>query len=465
MFGWLRGNPKEITVDTLVLDGQQRITALLLLRQNGKLEFETGYGQASSRYFFYDLEENKFVDTREQSSDAGRFVDIQNILKGNIAARRIRKTFLRRRKLTLRNLKQIVEYEFPVVYTDVRKDEDAIEIFNRVNTSGKKVDKVELAFARLKDRAHNVSKIIAEFQRTWIREGYDLSPRVLINSFLIVKKIKDTENYVRTRNADSQIKKYLEEDPNIEKDLYQVLGKIKDSVGLLKHMGFDSDQFLTTDNAIAVLSGYFERNDTGFYRLSLRKRNSTRKWLFRTLAHGRYSRTTNFLRDLENIRDYCGFRSTPSRSYSQDGLVSLMYGIGRTNHMTDYQGNEITWADTRRAGRVIHVDHIYPHSRMTSEPISGFFGEDKARSLVENIGNKAFAIGTANMSKNKKFPGGKVKGYVGGQWLDGFSLLSDDDYQRMKQHDAVLQRNCRIIQSFIQDREKRIMTDIRAIIK
>jgi len=137
-----------------------------------------------------------------------------------------------------------------------------------------------------------------------------------------------------------------------------------------------------------------------------------------------------------------------------------MYAIGRKQGMTDYSGNEITWADTTRAGRVIHVDHIYPFSRLMNKPISNIFGLD-TEELTENIGNKAFTIGETNTSKSKKFPGEKIKHNVEGQWLDGLSLLDDSDYQKMLKSESSLKRNCREIKRFITDRRKRIERDIK----
>lgn len=466
-FGFLKGNPKEITTDVLVLDGQQRITTLLLLHRDGRIDLQAVYGRTTPYYFFFDLEESKFIASREESLAAGRYIDVEDILRGRIEVRRILKKYRRNQtqQLLIQDLKALADYKFPIVRTHVTTDEDAIDIFNRVNTSGKRVDKLELAFARLRDKEHTVSRKITAFQSEWVREGFDLTPRVLINSFLIVQHINDKEYYVTTRNADSQIKNYLNYSPRVLTDLENVFQRIKSALRFVKHVGFDSDQFLPSENVIAALAGYFERNDTKHYNLSTRRSNSLRRWLFRTLVFGRYTYTTNFEQDLEELQDSGRLPdSKGGPSYSHDGLIALMYAIGRRRGMTDYHGDEITWADTMRVNRVIHVDHIYPYSRLTREPILAVAGED-GEEFADDIGNKAFAVGESNISKNKKFLGREVCSKVVGQWLDGFSLLEEADYRKMCESKHALRQNWRDIRNFIEERHGRIIRDIKQEIR
>jgi hypothetical protein len=464
-FGSFKGNPKEVTTDRLVLDGQQRITTLLLLRQNGRITLEGEYGKSITYHFGFDLERGKFVASRNEISGDPQYVDTEDILRGRVKSRKIPKVYRRKQKHIIHNLQAMAEYRFPVIHTQVHSNEDAIDIFNRVNTTGKRVDKLELAFARLRDKEHGVSRRIAIFQSDWVKEGYDLTPRVLINSFLIVHNINDKEYYLRTRNADTQIRDYLDDSPRILSDWENVFRRIKNAIVFLKNAGFDSDQFLPSENAIAALSGFFERHDMKSHELTARRRNSLRKWLFRTLLFGRYTYTTNFEQDLQVLQDYGRLPDSKGvPPYSQDGLIALMYAIGRANKMTDYRGTEITWADTNRAGRVIHIDHIYPYSRLTKEPISDM-ATDSDSELADDIGNKAFAIGESNTSKNKEFPGKDWR--TTGQWMDGFSLLCEQDYRKMceSRNSRALKHGWDDIKGFINQRHKRILRSINQQIR
>ena len=130
--------------------------------------------------------------------------------------------------------------------------------------------------------------------------------------------------------------------------------------------------------------------------------------------------------------------------------------------MTDFRGEEITWAATTRANRVVHIDHIYPYSRLTSKLISDI-AEDGYEELCDDVGNKAFAIGESNTSKNKKFPGEEA--LAEGQWMDGFKLLSEKDYNKMKGSQNIARQNWKQIRSFIEDRHQKIVKDIRNEIK
>jgi hypothetical protein len=464
-FGSLKGNPKEVTTDKLVLDGQQRITTLWLLHQNGQITLEGEYGKPITYHFGFDLDRGKFIASRQEISGDPQYIDTEDILRRRIDSRRIAKQYRRTRKQQgiIRNLKGMAEYRFPVVQTQVSTDEDAIDIFNRVNTTGKRVDKLELAFARFRDKEHGVSRKIAAFQSDWVKEGYDLTPRVLINSFLIVQNINDREYYVRTRNADTQIRDYLNDAPRVLRDWENVFKRIKNAIAFLKIVGFDSDQFLPSENVIAALAGFFERHDMKTYELTKRRKNSLRKWLFRTLLFGRYTYTPDFEKDLQDLQDYGRLPdSKGGPEYSQAGQIAVMYAIGRANKMTDYRSDEITWADTNRAGRVIHMDHIYPYSRLTKEPISTVANDSD---LPDDIGNKAFAIGESNTSKNKKFPGKEWR--TTGQWMDGFSLLSERDYRMMCEpgNSHAVKKGWNDIRGFITERHKRILRNINQQIR
>jgi hypothetical protein len=461
-FGSLKGNPKEITTNQLVLDGQQRITTLLHLHHDGRIDIQGAYGKVIPYYFFFDLEEGVFIASQDDKLDPGRYADVEDILHRRIRGGQIAKKYRQKQKQkkAIRNLIALPDYKFPLIHTRVNSDEDAIDIFNRVNTSGKRVDKLELAFARLRDSEHEVSRRMTAFQAGWVREGFDLTPRVLINSFLVVQNINDKEYYVRTRNADIQIRDYLADSPRVLTDWKNVFARIKSALIFLKQVHFDSDQFLPSENVIAALAGFFERNDIKPHMVSTRRKNSLKRWLFRTLLFGRYTTTTNFVRDLEDLQDngILPEPKTKGKSYSQDGLIALMYVLGRSRRMTDFRGDEITWSATMSANRVIHIDHIYPYSRLTRKPISDATGRE-GEELADDIGNKAFAIGESNTSKNKKFPG--EEGHVKGQWMDGFALLSETDYRKMRESEYLLKRNWRNIRNFIEARRERILRDIK----
>ena len=461
-FGSLKSNPKDTKTNMLVLDGQQRITTLLLLKRYGQIELNEFYGKTTRYYFFFDLEKHSFIPSREENLEEGRYIDIEDILRRKVPIGLISKKYLQRKnqRLLLKNLRALPDYKFPIIHTDVGTDEAAIDIFNRVNTSGKRVDKLELAFARLRDKEHTVSKKITEFQSEWVGQGFDLTPRVLINSFLIVRHIND-KYHLTTRNADNQIRDYLNNHPAVISDWGNVFKRITSALHFLNRIGFDSDQFLTSENTIAVLAGYFARSDIKSRELSTRRRNHLKSWLFRTLLTRRYTYTTNFEQDLKDLQDSGNLpipsKGTPS-DYTDDGLISVMYAIGRSNGMTDYDGNKITWADTRRRNRIIHIDHIYPYSRLTKKPISDIIEKED---LVDSVGNKAFAIGESNLSKNKYFLGRGACSKVKGQWMEGTSLLGEADYVSMCKSTHTLRKNWRIIRNFINDRQGKIIRSIK----
>ncbi|MBE3094398.1 MAG: hypothetical protein IMZ52_05155, partial [Actinobacteria bacterium] len=359
-------------------------------------------------------------------------------------------------------------YKIPVKIVYPNNNEEAIKIFNRVNTSGKKIDNVVIAFAYIKDKYPKIATEIINFQRRCIERGFDLSDRVLMNCFIVVNKIKETDWSPSTRRPDKLIIDYLTScNRNIEKDWENTFSRVKDALSFLRrNAGYDSDQFLTADNIIISLTGYLEVNDLG-HKISSQKRNYLRKWLYRTILLGRYSITSNYTQDLKDLNKKKRFYNSEKMTrlkfeneYKPEGIISLMYAMGILNKMKDYNSNLISWSISRNNSERIHVDHIYPRSKLTKEPILGEIEED----IYDDFGNKAFIMGDDNSSKNKKFLGDEILDSRISQWIDREKFLSETDYQNMLKDKKKLLESCREIEEFVYRRHKKIIKNIQNII-
>jgi hypothetical protein len=448
--GSLWVNPRENrNPKGLILDGQQRLTTLKALKESGSLPLKSEHGNREPHYFYFDNEEHKFISDTERKKDNIRFVDVIDILREN--------------NEVPNKLLKINQYRLPVKCINSKDNQEAIEIFNRVNTSGKKIDNVVIAFARIKDRYPEISSQIIDFQKECMRIGFDISDRILMNSFIVVNNIRNNEWSPGTRKPDKRIEEYLISSTisEIRRDWEKTFSRVIDALKFLRFKaGYDSDQFLTADNIIVTLTGYYEVNDLG-RSISMRRRNILLRWLYRTILYGRYSVTSEFINDLNDLFDYGRFvevNRRPRGEYSKEGIISIMYSIGILNNMKDYTGNQITWLNSRQNSMRIHVDHIYPRSKMLSKPISTLVEMD----IHEDFGNKAFIMGRENMSKNKRFPGECIERKNIGQWINPYeNFLTEEDYNAMKKSEYLLKKYCREIQHFIRERHDKIIRDIR----
>jgi hypothetical protein len=462
-FGHMWAKPKDTTANSAVIDGQQRLTTIKLLKDKGFLELDDNSGHKEYFYIFFDLENKEFVAVKDQSEyeNDENFIDIQNVLKNKIRMHKYRKKY----RDDIKDLKEILNYRIPVIYTRVRKDEDAIEIFNRVNTAGKRIDKGELAYSILKSREHTIAKRIIEFQKNWINQGFDLSNRIIINSFLIVNNIENKDYRLTARQPDKQTRDYLEGNHGIIKDWSQTKELIEDSLKFLGNSGFDSFQFLPTENVIVTLCGYFRMNDN-LDNLRDSKINHLKKWLYQTVALGYYKITENFEKDLKDIQRgkklYLEKR-VPVKidQFSNDGLIGMMYAIGINNGMKEYSGNKLNWAETNQSGMQIQVDHIYPASKLRKEPINYWINEK----TVDSVGNKAFIQAKTNKKKLSAFPGEKIKSKNIHQWIEGQRFLKNEDYKKMQKSDSVCRERCSDIEDFIECRKQKIMKSIKREIR
>jgi len=292
-----------------------------------------------------------------------------------------------------------------------------------------------------------------------------------MNSFLVVNNIRNEEWKPGTKKPDKKVEDYLENvsTKSIEKDWRQTSKRIEDSLKFLKsNAGFDSDQFLTSENMIVTLCGYFEVNEI-YGKLTTRRKNLLLKWLYRTILLSRYSYTSNFTQDLrdlnrgrkfEDVMKVPKYRLNDEDEYSYEGIISVMYALGQRNNMKDYGRDKISWFNSRQNSKRIHVDHIYPRSKMIASPITD---EIKTEDLLhEDFGNKSFILGSDNMSKNKKFPGELINNKDIGQWLNfRHTFLSNNDYEKMNKRPTLLKENCKKIREFIEERHKRIIKNIK----
>ncbi|MCX9010990.1 MAG: DUF262 domain-containing protein [Candidatus Methanoperedens sp.] len=465
-FGSLWNDPSDNPhPDGLVLDGQQRLTTLKILMDDGCLPLKSEHGNRENHYFYFDLDHKKFTADTERKKDIMRYIDVTDILKD----KQLQGLSIKNSKI-VKNLKRMLDYKFPIKSVSASDNKDAIEIFNRVNTSGKKIDRIVIAFAQIKDRYPQIAKEIIKFQKEWVGNGFDLSDRVIMNSFLVANKIKDEDYKPGTKKPDKIVEDYLKDvaSKSIEKDWMRTSKRIEDSLKFLEsYAGFDSDQFLTSENIIVTLCGYFEVNES-YGKLTTGRKNILLKWLYRTILLGRYSYTSNFTQDLrdlnrgekfEDVMKIPKYRLDDESEYSYEGIISVMYALGKRNNMGDYAGDRISWFNSRQNRKRIHVDHIYPRSKMIAPPISD---EIETEDLHEDFGNKSFIIGSDNMSKNKKFPGELINDKDIGQWLNvGHAFLIDNDYEKMKKNPTLLKENCKKIREFIEDRHKKIIKDIK----
>ena len=448
-FGSLWDDPNDNPhPEGLVLDGQQRLTTLKILKDNGCLPLKSEHGNREKQYFYFDLNRKEFTADTERKKDTVRYIDVTDILK----AKQLQGLSIKN-SIIVENLRKILDYRFPVRYVSASDNKDAIEIFNRVNTAGKKIDRIVIAFAQIKDRYPQIAKHIIKFQKEWVGNGFDLSDRVI------------------TKKPDKKVEDYLEDasSKSIEKDWMQTSKRIEDSLKFLdSNAGFDSDQFLTSENIIVTLCGYFEVNEL-YSKLTTRRKNLLLKWLYRTILLSRYSYTSNFTQDLRDLKEEKKFEDVmkihdyilkDEDEYSYEGISSLMYAIGKRNNMRDYAGDRISWFNSRQNRKRIHIDHIYPRSKMMAPPISDEIETEEE--LYEDFGNKSFIIGSDNMSKNKKFPGEIINDKEIGQWLNvGHTFLIDNDYEKMKKNPTLLKENCKKIREFIKERNKKIIKEIK----
>jgi len=450
---WKTENPPEIknlAVDReklgsmeVILDGQQRLTTLYLFTQN---EIPPYYVERDIKYdprhLYFNLETGEFLYFQPLlMKNNPIWVEVINCFNpdNQINVFEIAKQsspeggdpfeLAQKYNDNLTKLRNILDREYPVQYVppDASID-DAIDVFDRVNSLGTKLTDAELALTHITGKWPRARRVLKEKIKELEEMYFYFDLGFLVRCLVGI---------VKGRGLFETIHKTPE---NELKDGWDKLEKILPYlVAILpKHAFINSTEDLNSTNTLFPLVVYLSRNGNQFPNEKSLK-NAIR-WLYAAHIWGRYTGQTDQRLDfdvsivdknsepwkdlIDAIIDQRGrIEVKPSDLEGriiQHPLYRMLYILVKSNGAVDWL-NGIP-LDTKQTGLYsIHNHHIFPSSRLYKE--GSYDSENQLHNkIVNEIANRAFLTADTNikeisdkipkeyfMEVKRKFPGALEK--------------------------------------------------------
>ena len=458
---WKTKTPPEIknnAVDTskigtasVILDGQQRLTTLYLLTQD---EIPPYYVEADikndPRNLYFDLESGDFQyyqKLRMEPNPAWKSVTDcfcrKDINPFQIAQQ---KTSLQDEQFkiaqtlndNLNRLRNIMEKEYPIQTVPTTADiDDAIDVFDRVNSMGTKLTDAELALAHICGKWPQARQVMKKYIASLGVIHFHFSLSFMVRCLVAVtqgRALFETIHDISEQEAQKG---------------WEKLKKVLDYVVsiLPKYVYVHSTEDLNTTNILVPWVAYLGRHERFESDAIIRR---AVHWFYAASAWGRYSGQTDTKldHDISIIQQNdAPWTALVNTIIDQRGRIELtasdLEGRGkghplyRMTYILVKALGGVDWCnglplDIKQQGSyLIHSHHIYPQSRLYAE--GGYETHNHLhKKLVNEIANRAFLTADSNWDLGsdlpemylpevqKRFPGAMEKQLVPenpGLWL------------------------------------------------
>jgi hypothetical protein len=394
---------------SLIIDGQQRCTSLLLVKKG---ELKQTRRKRTIKLLFNPLED-RFEISNAVLENKPEWFDVTRLLNGSIMSMvnkeritqecRLPDILIDRQIITkLENLKdQLTRETIPVfkISSNVKYEEIA-DIFVKINSKGTRIRITELLLALLSIKAPGEFKIeVYDYLNELSDRGWDIDVPILIKSLIGIM----AGNVRLSSFRDNKMKKVDEE------DLKNAWAKTKEHLDQLitifkENLGIDSSKFLPSENVLVPLVIYLNQKDGN---LTSNETNELILWFLLASYWSRYTGSTesrldedirlliehkNLAGPIKNIRDQSGRLLLDEQSFSgkwNDRLL-LPYVVARHGGASDwFRGHKITTSD-------IELHHIFPKSVLIKLQTDS--------NLIDDISNIAFLTQKANRKVSNSDP-------------------------------------------------------------
>lgn len=276
-----------------VLDGQQRLTSLLLIKNGWKI---TRAGEGIERTPIYFNPDNKTLRVKGKLSGG---YDFSNLIKmctfSQSPKQHLQKTLESLRKRFLDRPMAFYEVE---VKKDGKSEEeiykDMSEIFTRINRAGIRLGNLEMFlsfFASASVSKGEITKIHKEINAKYsmdlepvirfVFSNLNLSQHQITRTASFKKAVKD----IKSQYSDAEINNVIESCRKC----------VENTMALLKNeLGVSTTQILPSETALIPIFQYiFQRKIDNISELSTSERNQIIKWFLLSSFNGLYSSQTN----------------------------------------------------------------------------------------------------------------------------------------------------------------------------
>lgn len=309
---------------TLLLDGQQRITSLYGIIRGRKPEFSDA-DERSFLNLYFDVLEQKFEFYRASEMNGNRhWIPVTELMQKDIGPFYPRfledpnQTEYINRLLAVRNITQR-DFHVETVRDNIASDKErvidvVVDIFNEVNSGGRKLSKGDLALAKISAYWPEARETMQEYFDTWQSEGYRINDYQYKFDWLL-----RCVNAILTGHSDfAELDRHEFTASDIQDGLKRAKKHIYSALSLFEwRLGLDHREVLGSPNALPAVIRLFDKPHT---RLSEKERDKFLYWYVHAMLWGRYSGTveTVIRQDLMTIDENEEAVDAPIERLQQD---------------------------------------------------------------------------------------------------------------------------------------------------
>lgn len=435
-------------VVNLILDGQQRITSLYGIIRGHAPKFFDGNANSFTGLYFNIKEEVFEFYMATKMKDNPDWISVSELLQKGASnyigeADAERKMFLFNYLDVLNRLNNIKDVDLYIsnVTGEDKTIDVVVEIFNNVNTGGTKLNKGDLALAKIcsmwPDARNEMKKYLKQLQSA----GYYFSLEWLLRCVTV---------YMTSRPYFSELDKYsIEEFKNSLYKTEQMIGICLDHIG--SRLGLDHDRVLSSKLSIATMIGYLRKQHSA--KLDNAHWNKLMYWYIHTFLWGRYASASEskIAQDLNVITEGEGVEGLLRLLRQQRGELNLtpddfwgwstgarfyplLYLLTRVNHAKDFgTGIELNHSLLGK-NSTLEVHHIFPKDVL--------YKAGKTKAIVNSLANYAFLTKDTNLEILNKKPEEYMPHYEKKQpgALESNWIPIDPELWKVENYEQFLQR-------------------------
>jgi len=407
----------------IILDGQQRLTTLYMLLTG---EIPPYYREEDilidPRNLFFSLVDGDFQYYQPvRMRDDPTWVSVTSCIQdtGQIAFDVAKNVHSEQANLfvaaqlythNLQNLKDILNIDLPeqIIPPEATLDE-AIDVFDRVNSLGTKLTEAELALTHVTGKWPQARRVLKRKIDQLSESNFEFDLTFMTRSLVVVV-------------TDHALYDHIHHSPQEQlMDGWNRLARILDYLtNILATQAFiHSTQDLSTTNALVPLIKYLDINDCRFPDEKTLK--NALHWLYIALIHQRYTGQTDqrLERDinivasesnpwnslLNQIVDQRGRKDVSANDFEGRGtshpLYKMSFILAKSRRSVDWF-NGITLGTQTGDRYRIHSHHIFPQSVLYK---NGFDSNNHVHvQFVNAIANRAFLTGETNIDISDRYP-------------------------------------------------------------
>jgi hypothetical protein len=268
--------PKTHDKITFILDGQQRITSIYMTLNGMKTE-DDDFSKIS-----FDLDDGKFI---VETPDNKKTVSVSDIFSESKHLQIFDELTKDRKVIFEKCRTRFSNYPFSIVRVMNKGLEEAIDIFELINQSGKRLRLFDLVAASTWTEEFDIREKISDFNKEFVKMGFgELEPEIVTETLSLVLKEQCTRAYQLMLGTDITVS-------TIEDIWKPITESIKLAIDFLKNnLGVEKYEFLPYRDIVPLIAYFYHKSNKR--RMSSYQKEKISEWFWKVAFSERYSSST-----------------------------------------------------------------------------------------------------------------------------------------------------------------------------